>query len=168
MKNLKHMVPSGIAVLAAGLFSWFIPGDVPAFLASFAVLVLALVLALAGCVCPRHSRWRIQIATVFPAVLFAAIVGSFLPLRLAFYLHRADFDQVALQIDQGNPPATPFWIGPFKIQMVGHREDSGILYLATNRDSSEIKGFVRHPDGYGFNLWSRITLDEAWSYIAED
>jgi hypothetical protein len=100
--------------------------------------------------------------------VFAAVAGSGLPLRFVFHLYRTDFDRVAAQIESGTPPPTPFWIGPFRIRMVGRRGDHGIPYVATNEDESEIDGFVKHPDGHGFNLWSSVTLDEAWAYIAED
>ena len=83
-------------------------------------------------------------------------------------IHRAEFDRVASQIEAGIPPATPFWIGPFKIKMAGRRGDSGTPYLSSNQEDWEIDGFVKDPLGRGFNLWSCITLDNEWSYIAED
>jgi len=46
--------------------------------------------------------------------------------------------------------------------------DSGTPYLATNTDRQEIDGFVRHPKGLGFNIWSCVDLDDGWSCIAED
>ena len=57
---------------------------------------------------------------------------------------------------------------PSRIKMAGRRGDSETPYLSLNQEEWEIDGFVWHPDGYGFNLWSCITLDDAWSYISED
>ena len=45
---------------------------------------------------------------------------------------------------------------------------ASLVSLVLVADTYEINGFVRHPDGQGFNLWSCIRLDDAWSYIAED
>ena len=168
MNKIKKMIPSGIAVLAATLVSLFLREDTVGILASFVVVLFALALALARCLRTQRPRWQILASTLIPAALFAGIACSSLPLRLVFRLHRAEFDRVASQIEMGTPPATPFWIGPFKIKMVGRRGDSGTPYVATNEEKSEIDGFVSHPKGDGFNLWSCVTLDDKWAYIAED
>jgi hypothetical protein len=168
MNKIKKLIPSVIAVLAAILVSLFLREDTIGLLASLVVALFALALALARCLRPQRPRWKILVATLVPALLFCVVASSTLPLRLVFRLHRAEFDRVASQIEIGAPPATPFWIGPFKIKMVGRRGDSGTPYVATNQEKSEIDGFVRHPDGHGFNLWSCVRLDDQWSYIAED
>jgi hypothetical protein len=168
MIKIKKLIPSGIAVLAAFLVSVFLREDTVGILASFVVALFALALALARCLRPQRPRWQILASTLIPAVVFAGITCSNLPLRLVFRLHRAEFDRVVSQIEMGALPATPFWIGPFKIKMVGRRGDSGTPYVATNEEKSEIDGFVKHPKGNGFNLWSCVTLDDKWAYIAED
>ncbi len=106
--------------------------------------------------------------SVIPAVLYIAITLPNIPLKIVFGVYRAEFDQVATQIEKGNPPETPFWIGPFKINKTGlrRRRQTAALYLASNNDKWEINGFVRDPNG--FNLWSCVKLDDSWSYIEED
>jgi hypothetical protein len=162
------LIPSGIGVLAAVWLSLFIREDTIAVLSSMGVGLFAVAFAVAECLRPRRPRWQILAAWLIPAALFTGITCSHLPLRLVFRLYRVDFDRVATRIENGTPPETPFWIGPFRITMVGRRGDSGTPYVATNRDTSEIDGFVKHPKGHGFNLWSCVPLDDAWSYIAED
>ncbi len=168
MNKIKKLIPSGIAILAAILVSVFLREYTIGILASLVVALFALAFALARCLRPQRPRWQILASTVIPAALFAGIACSSLPLRFMFRLHRAEFDRVASQIEMGTPPATPFWIGPFKIKMVGRRGDTGTPYVATNEEKSEIDGFVKHPKGHGFNLWSCVTLDDRWAYIAED
>ena len=168
MKKLKPFLPSAVAILAACLVSIVLIERVTVILTCAAIVWVTVAVAGVRWALTRTSRWRAIGATIAPAILFVAIAGSHLPLRLAFRLYRSQFEQAALQIEAANPPATPFRIGPFKIRMAGRRGDSGTPYLASNDETYEINGFVRHPDGYGFNLWSCITLDDAWSYIAED
>jgi len=168
MKRLKLFIPSTVAVVVAILVSIFLIEETIVILSCLAVGLVALVVAVIQCIHTKHSRWRVLVLTLAPAALFVGIVWSHIPLRIAFRIHRAEFDRVASQIEAGAPPATPFWIGPFRIKMAGHRCDSGTPYLSSNQEEWEIDGFVRHPHGQGFNLWSCITLDDEWSYIAED
>lgn len=158
----------GAAALTAVLLSLFVREELFLLLCSMAVGLFALAFAVIGCLAAHRPRWQVLVIWLIPATLFITIACSHLPLRLTFRAHRAQFDRVAALIEQGAPPAVPFWIGPFRIKMVGRRGDSGTPYVATNRDSSEIDGFVKHPKGHGFNLWSCIPLDDSWAYIAED
>ncbi len=114
-------------------------------IASLVVGQCALVAGVTRCWRPQRHRLSVFTRTLFPAVVFAAVAGSGLPLRFVFHLYRTDFDRVAAQIESGTPPPTPFWIGPFKIKMVGRRGDRGIPYVATNEDESEVDGFVSDP-----------------------
>lgn len=162
------LLPSGIAVLTAVALSLFVRDYSILLLVSLGVGLFALAIAVEGCFRPRRPRWRILAARLIPAALFIGIACTHLPLRLVFSLHRAEFDRVASLIESGTQPQTPFRIGLFRIRMAGLRDPSGTPYLATNEDRWEIEGFVRHPKGQGFNLWSCVTLDESWSYIKED
>ena len=168
MKKLKPFLPGAIALVLAVLVSITVIEDTCVILLSLAVALAGLAMAIVRCIHAKQSRMRALGAVLAPVVIFVVIFGSRLPVRLTFRMFRPQFEQAALQIKSGNPPATPFWIGPFRIKMAGRRGDSGIPYLASNEETSEINGFVRHPDGHGFNLWSCIALDDAWSYIAED
>lgn len=168
MKELRRAVPSAIAGILAVIASLVVIEDTGILLLCFAVALVGIATAIVQCIHAKHSRVRALGATLAPVMIFVAIAWSHLPLRLTFRMLRPKFEQAASQIESGNPPSTPFWIGPFRIKMAGRRGDSGTPYLASNEETSEINGFVRHPDGHGFNLWSCITLDDAWSYITED
>jgi len=165
---LKRLVPSAIAVLTAVFVSITLVDDVVVILACMTVALVGLGVAGVRSIQTGGSRWRAFGSAMTPVVLFVAIAWSHVPLHIAFRLHRSQFDEVAAQIEAGDPPVTPFWIGPFKIERAGRRGASGTPYLAVNAEPSEVDGFVRHPDGHGFNLWSCITLDDSWSVIAED
>ena len=168
MKRLKVFLPGALAALLAVLVSILFMEETIVILSCLAVALVGLGLASARCIFTKRSRWRAFGSVIAPTILFVAIAGSHIPLRIAFRLHRSQFEQVASQIEAGNPPATPFRIGPFKIKKAGRRSGSGTPYLASNEETYQIDGFVKHPDGHGFNLWSCITLDDTWSYIAED
>lgn len=168
MSKVKPFIPSGIAVVVASLVSIILIEETIVILACLVVALAGLVAAGICCIEAKHGRLQALDVTIVPAVLFIAIAWWHLPLRLVFRAYRPQFDQVAAQIEAGKIPATPFWIGPFRIRMAGRSGDSGPAYLASNREKWEIVGFVRHPDGYGFNLWSCITLDDEWAYISED
>lgn len=160
--------PSAIAILLAFLQSLFVREDSMAVFASMAVGLCALIFTVMGFFQSQRPRWRVVASRLIPATLYIGTLLSHLPLRTVFRVYRPDFDRAAAMIEKSTPPDTPFWIGPFRITMVGRRGDSGAPYLATNKDQWEIDGFVRHPKGHGFNLWSCVPLDDAWSCIAED
>ena len=167
MKNVKILILSG--VLAAIILASIISSEKTTVM--FFCLVVAFVGLLVGIIrfiVATRARWQALLLTLVPVVLFVVIVWFHIPLRIAFRVYRADFDRAVRQIEEATPPATPFWIGPFRILMAGRRGDSGTPYLATNRADWEINGFVKSPDGFGFNLWSCIKLDDTWSYIEED
>ena len=172
MKKLELSMPSVIAIVAAVLVSLFLIEHTLVILSCLAVamvfLMVSLVVSVGRSIHRKHSLWQAMLFTLVPAILFVGIASTHIPLRITFRLYRAEFDRAAAQIEAGDPPATPFWIGPFKIKMAGRRGDSGTPYLSSNQAEWEIEGFVRHPDGHGFNIWSCITLDDEWSYIAED
>jgi hypothetical protein len=168
MRKMKLILPSAIAILAATVVTVVLVEDTIVLLGCILAALAGITVAAVRCIHSKHSRLRALAVTLAPVIIFIAIAWSHLPLRLTFRALRPQFEHAASQIEAGTPPATPFWIGPFKIKMAGRRGDSGTPYLASNEETSEINGFVRHPDGHGFNLWSCITLDDAWSYIAED
>ncbi len=168
MKKLKYFLPSSIAVVAAILVSIFLIEESIVILSCLAVGPVVLTVALVRCIHTKDLRWRALVPTLVSAIIFVGIAWPHIPLRLAFKIYRAEFDRAASQIETDTPPQTPFWIGPFKIKMAGRRVNSGTPYLSSNQDESEIDGFVKHPEGHGFNLWSCIKLDDTWSYIAED
>ncbi len=168
MTKLKPFLPSAIAVLAAIFVSVFLIEDTIVILSCMAVALVGSAVAVVRCIYTKRSRWRAPGLTIAPVILFVAITWSHIPVRLVFHACRTKFDQVASQIDAGTPPATPFWIGPYKIEMAGRRGDAGTPYVCRNQVSGEITGFVKHPEGRGFNIWSCIRLDDEWSYIAED
>ena len=168
MKILKIVIPSAIAILMAVLISLYLVEDILLILLSFAILPITLTVAFVQSMRTKQSRLRTYLLTFIPVILFLLSFWSHIPLRLVFQMYNTEFDQIAVQIQVGTSPSTPFWIGPFKIKMAGQRGDSGTPYLATNTDESEINGFVRHPNGHGFNLWSCIRLNDSWSYITED
>ncbi|MDP6046437.1 MAG: hypothetical protein QGH94_13305 [Phycisphaerae bacterium] len=166
MKKLKSLLPGLVAVLAAVVVSLALIPVMIELLLCFVLATVTLALAVTRCINARGSRLRVFASTIIPAVLFVGIVCTHTPLRLAFWAYRGEFDQVACQMEAGEQPQTPFWIGPFNIRMAGRR--GKIPYLASNNEPYEIDGFARHPAGQGFNLWSCITLDDTWSYIRED
>lgn len=172
MNKLKPFIPSVIAAVAAVLTSLFLIEETRVIISCLAVgavsLMLTVVVSIGRSVQGKRSLWHGMLSTLIPGILFIGIASSHVPLRIAFRVYRARFDLVAARIETGNPPATPFWIGPFKIKMLGRRGVPAIPYLGSNEDQWEIEGFVRHPGGGGFNIWSCITLDDKWSYIAED
>lgn len=168
MNSPKAVVPSAIALLMAIVISIVVIEDTSVILICLAVALVGLATAAVRSIHAKESRLHAIGLTLAPVVIFVVVAWSHLPLRLAFRVLRPQFDEAALQIQASNPPDAPFWIGPFRIKMAGRRGDSGTPYLASNEDTWEINGFVRHPDGHGFNLWSCITLDDAWSYISED
>ena len=156
------------ALIAATVSSLFTREDSIVILCSMAAGFFAVAFMLVCCILARRSRLQTLLVWLVFAAVFIGVAGSHLPLRLIFRLHRAEFDHVVAFIENGIPPAVPFWIGPFRITIVGQQGDSKTPFLATNNDVSEIDGFVRHPQGHGFNLWSSIKLDDSWSYISED
>ncbi len=116
----------------------------------------------------KHARSRLFAATLAPAIIFILIAVSQIPVRVTFWLYRPQFDRILSQVQAGAPPTTPLWVGPFKIQTVGHRGDSATPYLATNEQPNEINGFIKQADNRHFNLWSCLSLNQGWAYIVED
>lgn len=163
-----HWRPYALAILAAFCVELVLLEKTAVLLVCWLVGVVSLPVGIARCWHVAGSRWWAFCKRMAPVVLFLAIAGSHLALRLTFRIYRSRFDQVASQIEANQPPVTPFWIGPFHIKMAGRRDPSEYPYLATNQEPWEIDGFVPTPTGGGFNLWSCIRLDSAWSYIAED
>ena len=102
---------------------------------------------------------------VFAAV-FVGLVWYNLPLKAVFYVSRPAFEQAASQLLKSGEVKTPFWIGPFRIRYAGVK--NSVPYLGTNKGEWEIEGFVRHPEGEGFNPWSFKKLDRNWAYVSED
>lgn len=107
------------------------------------------------------------------AVLFSVGVPVFVaitdaPLKLAFWFVESRLETLANDVTIGNPPVTPFRAGIFVIKQVGVRGTPPVPFFLTSGDLGEINGFVRHPNGYGFNVWSSIRLNDNWAYIAED
>lgn len=168
MRKFKAYIYSLLAVLAAIAVSIFLIEQSIIILSCLFVTLVTIIAAAVRCSTAKCSRFRALTKTTIPAILYIAIALSHIPLRITFRIYRSEFDQVAAQIQNGKPPETPFWIGPFKIKMTGVHENSKMPYLASNTDKLEINGFVRHPEGQGFNLWSCIELDDSWSYISED
>lgn len=75
-------------------------------------------------------------------------------------------EKIAMQIKNGETIETPFYLGVYKIKEVGIRKNT--VYLWTDPDPSGPTGFVQHPEGVGFNLWSATNVDDNWAYIKED
>ena len=130
-------------------------------LVSFVVFFVTALVVFERLVSKRGVRWR----AYAPAVLFAAITWTHLPLKLVF---QSEFERMASAIDEGSMLKTPFWTGPFEIKRVGGDHDSDPPFLATNTGDHDIVGFVMHPKGHGYPVWSCITLDKEWSYTLED
>ena len=168
MKKLTSFIPSAVAVVAAILVSIFLIEQTLVIFLCLAVGMVAIVVTVVRWLHTKQLRWQALVSTLATATLFIGIAWLDIPLRVAFRVYRSEFDRVASEVESGTSPATPFWIGPFKIEMVGRRGDPGTPYLSLNQEEWEIDGFVRHPNGHGFNPWSCITLDDAWSYVAED
>lgn len=90
------------------------------------------------------------------------------PLRVAFVYSEPEFDSLAERLMNQEDVDFPLWVGPFRVVDGGIREGAQVPYLMTSGDVHEINGFVRHPTGYGFNIWSMISLGGNWSYVRED
>jgi hypothetical protein len=168
MKIVLAVFPCAIATLMAVHVSIVLIEDVVGKIACILVGLLSLGVAGFSVIRTPASRLRSLVLALVPGMLFIALVWTHAPLHFAFRLWHADFEDVASQIEAGASPSVPFRIGPFTIRMVGRRGSSEPVYLATNTELHEINGFVKDPKGEGFNLWSCISLDDKWSYIAED
>lgn len=76
------------------------------------------------------------------AMFFIGLLWYNLPLKVAFWACRPTFERIASKLQESEDVKTPFWIGPFRIQYVGLKND--VPYLGTNKGEWEIEGFVRH------------------------
>lgn len=83
-----------------------------------------------------------------------------------FVAHEAQADAIAQRIKDGEAIATPFKIGPYQIKEAGIRNN--VVFLWTKTKPSGCSGFVQHPKGDGFNLWSCKKVTPNWAYISED
>lgn len=97
---------------------------------------------------------------------FVGLVWFNLPLTAVFWMCRPSFERAARRLVETGGIRTPTWIGPFRIRFAGVRD--GTPYFGTSKDEGEIDGFVRHPEGAGFNIWSCEKLDADWAFIMED
>ena len=133
----------------------------------FVVVLVAIGITTLRALPKSRPRWRELILDLVPVALFILIVLTKLPLVWAFQVWQADFESVAQEYPPGTPPPAPFSIGPFEIKNVKHNS-KGTVFLVTRVDPAGSEGFVRHPEGKGFNLWSCRPRDSNWSFIAED
>jgi len=168
MKKLYPLITCVLAGAIAIFVSIFIIEKSIVLISCLFAVLITVMAAVVRCNTKKCSRFRALTTTTIPAIIYVGLTLTHIPLRIAFHAYRDEFDNVAKQVEQGNRPETPFWIGPFRIKMTGLCRDSVTPYLASNDDIGEIKGFVRNPEGEGFNLWSLIKLDENWAYITED
>jgi hypothetical protein len=108
------------------------------------------------------------------AALIVALGWTNLPLRVVFLAFHGKFDRLAGELVAGRPVHFPTSIGPFQFVGGGVRDFvvGGVrhktAYFICSGDVNEINGFVNHPEGYGFNLWSVNSLGKGWSYVCED
>ena len=138
------------------------------YLVCFLAAALGVSGAIVGGVAAVGFRRQAILLILAPTVLFVSLSSSHLPLRLAFQWYQDDFEAIARNLQEGRSPETPFRVGPFLVTEVGRRSGDSIPYFDVRGQRQEVEGFVRHPLGDGFNLWSCISLTENWSYIAED
>ncbi len=158
-----------LGALALSVFLSLIVRERVAVLLATLLIILIWIFSVSILACIRKKfHWRTATVHLCSLTIFATSSLYSLPLKLAFSVYEAEFENAVARLsDHSTPSITPMRIGPFTIHQIGQRK-SGVPYLATNKDSWEINGFVRHPEGHGFNLWSEITLNENWAYIAED
>ena len=166
MKTRRPLVLCVVATAGAILTSLALIEEVAVHLACCLVGAIGLAIALLRCIAGTRPLWRTVTDSVLPAFVFVAVAWPHFPLRLSFDVYQSQFEHVASQIEAGDAPTTPFWIGPFRIRTTGSRD--GTPYLGLNQEDWEVDGFVRHPEGDGFNLWSSINLNQEWSYVCED
>jgi hypothetical protein len=89
-------------------------------------------------------------------------------LRAAYFLSRPSLDSLADDVRAGQPFVGRVRAGAFTI-VEGEVSRAGIVCLWVDRDRCGKTGFVRcPPDHVPFNLWSMVSLDERWQFIAED
>ena len=100
------------------------------------------------------------------AAMIVALGWTNLPLRLVFSAFRGDFDRLTGELVAGKTVTYPTSIGPFQFIAGGVRGETA--YLISSGDPHEINGFVNHPEGYGFNIFSVSPVGGGWAYICED
>lgn len=139
-----------------------------AFLGLLNMILCARVLLTASTQRKNLTAVALLVATLIPI----GIAYTDYPLKLAFRFVAPRFDEIANQVSTGaGVPPTPFQIGIFQITEVGVRGKEHVPYFRTYGETNagfDMVGFVRHPLGHGFNLWSSITLNDHWAFIAED
>lgn len=100
------------------------------------------------------------------AGLVAAMGMANLPLRIVFFAFQGEFDRLAGELAAGKPVRFPASIGPFELIAGGVRDQTP--YFIDSGNANEINGFVNHPEGHGFNIWSVTPLGRDWAYVSED
>jgi hypothetical protein len=112
--------------------------------------------------------WPILASAIVCLALIASVVSLHWPLRAAYVLSRPSLDRVAQEVHAGQQWAGPTRVGLFTVVQVEVRRD-GIVCLWVDDDPGGKTGFVRcGPDHVPFNLWSKVSLDDRWQFIAED
>ncbi len=154
--------------IAAILLSVWVREESLVYLVSFLIAALGAGSAIVGGVAAVGYRRQALLLTLAPTIVFVVLSCSHWPLKLAFHFYEDEFEAIARSLENGEVLQTPTRVGPFRIQEVGRRSDGAVPYLDVRGRKGEIVGFVRHPLGEGFNLWSCITLTDNWSFIAED
>lgn len=114
------------------------------------------------------QREVIRMAFLVGVLVLAGLAFTNVPLRLTFAIYESRFEAVGNQLQRGERPDFPIWIGPFRLVDGGIRNSSGVPYLMTSGDPYEINGFVRGPKGTHFNLWSITPVSGTWAYTEED
>jgi len=124
-----------------------------------------------------YSVWKQKfslagsIALLIGSIVVVSLSWTGAPLKIAFQAHQEEFDAISSKLIKGEEVSFPLWIGPFRFVDGGVRkrgDSPETPYLAANTNRYEVNGFVRNPDGSGFNLWTMLPLNDQWSYVEED
>lgn len=132
-------------------------------------VTIAVFFPLLGSARSRGRRsWPVFGGAIASLALIASVVTMHWPLRASYLLSRPALDQLARDVQAGQPLPGPTRVGLFTIKQV-EVSRQGIVCLWVDLNPAGKEGLVQcgpaHPP---FNLWSMISLDDRWQYIAED
>lgn len=169
-KPLREMRKSGlallIAVLLVSLFSIMVnEAKIVALVGIFSGIVFFAVACREFNLAVRLGTKELWGITGIVA-LIVALGWTNLPLRVVFFAFHREFDRLAGELAASKPVDFPRSVGPFGLVGGGVRNKT--VYFISSGNPNEINGFVNHPEGYGFNLWSMTGLGKGWSYVSED
>lgn len=116
----------------------------------------------------KQRSWPAVLGAAVSLAIIVSVMAVHWPLRTGYFLSRCSLDRLAQDVRAGQPFVGPKRVGLFTI-VGAETSRHGIVCLWVDANPTGKTGFVQcGPDHVPFNLWSMVSLDDRWQFIAED